>query len=76
MRRKFAGVVMCGAIAMTALTACGGGSYVDQYPCNVPADDPDAAADSGHDQADGSIGDSGVDSASEQNAAGGDASDD
>jgi len=55
--RYFGWIVMLAVIASIAaasLFACSE-SCLDEYPCNVPADDPDANSDSGGDAAEAAV---------------------
>ena len=45
MKRLILAVIVTTLLAASSLFACGGGSCLDEYPCNVPADDGDGSFD-------------------------------
>ena len=47
MSRKFGWIVTCAVVSMTAVSSLVGceQSCLDEFPCNVPADDPDGSYD-------------------------------
>jgi hypothetical protein len=59
-RLIFVGVVTM-MLASSSFIACGGGSCLDEYPCNVPADDPDASFDGGSTKGDAGLNDASID---------------